>query len=75
MAMMNKEQYNTNLGRALREMRLELGLTQEELAEKADLSRNHISAVERGEKSITVYALACILYAVDVPFDKFIIKV
>jgi transcriptional regulator with XRE-family HTH domain len=58
---MNKQQYNLNLGHALRNLRVELAITQEEMAEKANLSRNYISAVERGEKSITVYALACIL--------------
>ncbi|MGI6492953.1 MAG: helix-turn-helix domain-containing protein [Pelotomaculum sp.] len=72
---MNKQQYNLNLGHALRNLRVELAITQEEMAEKANLSRNYISAVERGEKSITVYALACILSSVGVPFEKFIVKV
>ncbi len=72
---MNREQYNWNLGSALRDLRIELGLTQEQLAEKAELSRNYISAVERGEKSITVYALHQILSGVGIPFEKFIQRV
>ncbi|MDI9414377.1 MAG: helix-turn-helix transcriptional regulator [Bacillota bacterium] len=72
---MDKKKYNQNLGRVLREMRTELALTQEKLAERAELSSNYIGAVERGERSITVYALACILSSVGVPFEEFIRKV
>jgi transcriptional regulator with XRE-family HTH domain len=72
---MNREQFNYNLGNAVRDLRVELSLTQEQLAEKADLSRNYISAVERGERGLTVYSLYRILSAVDVPFEKFIQRV
>ena len=37
-------------GLVLRELRLEKGLTQEQLALDADTERSHISALERGEK-------------------------
>ena len=69
---MTRDQYNEHLGNALRELRVERSLTQEELAEIADLSRNHISAVERGEKSITVYALYRILKVLGISFGEFI---
>ena len=35
-------------GKAVRSLRLERGLTQEELAEKADLHVNSVSFIERG---------------------------
>ena len=43
-------------GRRLRELRKERGLTQEELAESADLSGNYISDLELGRKvpSLTI---------------------
>lgn len=72
---MTREQFNFNLGNAVRDLRVELSLTQEQLAEKADLSRNYISAVERGERGLTVYSLYRILSAVDVPFEKFMQRV
>ena len=45
---LNKNQYNTNLGNAIRELRHELDLSQEELADKAGLCRTYIGSIERG---------------------------
>jgi transcriptional regulator with XRE-family HTH domain len=42
------------LGDELRKAREAAGLTQEKLAFKADVSRNYVSLLERGEKSPTV---------------------
>ena len=39
------------LGRQIFRRRKELGLTQGELAEQADISRNYVSLIERGEVS------------------------
>jgi transcriptional regulator with XRE-family HTH domain len=72
---MNRKQFNINLGYALRELRQELHLSQETLAEKSELTKNYIGIVERGEKSITVFALFQILSAIDFPFEKFIKRV
>ena len=69
---MTRNEYYKQLGNALRNLRIERALTQEAFAEKVDLSRNHISAVERGQKSITVYALYRILTAMGIPFENFI---
>jgi transcriptional regulator with XRE-family HTH domain len=48
-------------GRVIRDRRLGAGLTQESLAERAELTRNYISELERGLKSpslATIEALA-----------------
>jgi len=45
------------LGRAIRKRREELGLTQEQLAEKADLHWTFISGVERGVRNISILKL------------------
>ena len=53
------------LGENIRTERTRVGLTQEELAEKADLSRNYIGNVERAEYNITVETLAQIAKALN----------
>ena len=51
------------LGETIRAERLKAGLSQEQLAEKADLTRNYIGDIERAEKKITLETLAKIAKA------------
>ena len=54
------------LGRKIREVRLERGLTQERLAELCEMHHNHISSVERGITNPTFMALLRVARALDV---------
>jgi transcriptional regulator with XRE-family HTH domain len=45
------------LGDRIRERRIELKLTQEELGDKCDLHRTFIGSVERGERNVSVLNL------------------
>jgi transcriptional regulator with XRE-family HTH domain len=51
------------VGEAVRSRRKKFGLSQEELAEKTDLTRNYIGDIERAEKKITLETLARIAKA------------
>ena len=46
------------LGKAIRNQREKLGLTQEQLAEKAEMHTTYVSGVERGIFNISIMKLA-----------------
>lgn len=59
------------VGQRIRSYRLKAGLTQELLAEKAELHHTYIGQVERGEKNLSVTTLEKLLRALDVSFSEF----
>lgn len=65
---MNKD-FKTLLGQRIKEARIKAGLTQSNLAEKADVSTNHISAIERGISDTKTEHLANIAQALGVSAD------
>jgi transcriptional regulator with XRE-family HTH domain len=54
----------------IRERRLELGLSQEELASKSQLHPTHISKLERGKCNPLIPTVMKLLYALDVPIGR-----
>ena len=57
------------LGQRIRAERVLKGLTQEELAERADLHPTYIGQVERGEKSLTIASLEKIVEGLGISFS------
>ncbi len=47
-----------DLGRRIAELRAELGLTQEQLAERLEVSPRYVQMVEAGDENLTVKSLA-----------------
>lgn len=68
---MNAQALN-NLGRIIRVKREEKGLTQIEVAEKAQLDRNYIGMVERGERNPSYLSLTKIAKGLDMTVDQLI---
>ena len=60
------------IAKTLKKIRENKGITQEQLAFKADLHRTYISQLERGLKSITVKTLFKITESLEVKIDGFI---
>lgn len=54
------------IGARIRSARLALDLSQEGLAQRADLHHTHVSRLERGEQNMTVLVLLRIAEALDV---------
>jgi XRE family transcriptional regulator, regulator of sulfur utilization len=59
------------LGETIREIRKGGKMTQETLAEKANLNPKYLGEIERGEKIISIEALMRIAKAVKVPLREF----
>lgn len=59
------------LGRRIRLLRKEVGLTQEKLADDAGLDRSYIGSIERGERNITFSVLCQLANALHVDIAQF----
>lgn len=57
-------------GARIRELRKEGGLSQEKLAELAELHRTYVSGVERGERNASLTSIERIANALNVSLSK-----
>ena len=53
-------------GAAVRSLRKELGLSQEELAHRCELDRTYIGGVERGERNVSLLNIHAIAKALEI---------
>lgn len=67
--MNNKNQVQKLIGNNLRAYRLEMKMTQEELAEKAGISTPFLANLERGTKGMSIYSLRELSAALGVSAD------
>lgn len=59
-------------GRRVRDLRHERGLSQEQLAELADLHRTYVSSLERGQRNVSLDNIHALAHALGVgPRDLF----
>lgn len=66
--------YLKQFGKAVRIRRLELGLSQEKLAHKANLHRTYIGDVERGERNIALINIKKLAEALEIPVSTLFTK-
>jgi len=64
-SLMNKK-LSAKFGEVIRELRKERSLSQEELADKADVHRTYVGMIERGEKNITIENIQKLAKALNV---------
>jgi len=60
----------TDFGRNVSRLRNDAGLSQDKLAEKADLDRTYLSGIERGVRNPGIKSVLRIARALDVSLDK-----
>jgi transcriptional regulator with XRE-family HTH domain len=58
-------------GKAVRELRVKQGLSQEALGARAKLHRTYIGMIERGEKNITLENIEKVSDALGMPISRF----
>ena len=54
------------LGRRVRALREERGMSQEKLAEKAKVHRTYVGSLERGERNVALINIVRLAHALDV---------
>lgn len=59
------------IGQRIKELRTEKKLSQEEVANTADMERSFMTHIESGRRNISVETLQRILTALDVSFQEF----
>lgn len=59
------------VGLRIKELRKELGLTQEALAFKADMDKTYVNEVENGKRNVSLINLEKLILALDVNFEEF----
>jgi transcriptional regulator with XRE-family HTH domain len=58
------------LGREVRRLRKERGLSQEALADAAGLHTNYVGGIERGERNVGIKALFALARALELPVSR-----
>lgn len=59
------------IGIRINKLRIEQNLSQEKLAEKADLDRTYVSSIERGKRNVSVINLEKISHALGYSLQDF----
>lgn len=59
----------SRFGQKVRQKRLSLGISQEELAERAGVHRTYVGMIERGEKNITLRNIVKFAKALELPIQ------
>ena len=65
-----KHEINIRIGNNIRTIRQRKGLSQEKLAELANVHRTYIGMIERAEKNITLVSLEKIANALEVNIEE-----
>jgi transcriptional regulator with XRE-family HTH domain len=67
-----KSELNISFGQRIKTLRLDKGISQEKLAELADLHRTYIGMIERGDKAVTILTLKKLSLALNISINELV---
>lgn len=59
------------IGQRIKQLRKEIGLSQESLANKAEVDRTYVTDVENGRRNVSIEILEKLIAALEVSFSEF----
>ena len=59
------------VGQRIKDLRTEIGISQEKLALKAEIDRTYLAGVENGKRNLSIKSLEKIIKALDISFHNF----
>lgn len=59
------------VGKRIKELRMQLGISQEELAARANIDRTYVTSVERGKRNISIGTLEKIVLQLNCTMHDF----
>lgn len=59
-------------GKKIRALRTEKGMTQEEMAERADFSRSYYTEIETGKRNVSLLNLYKLAKALEIPLSRLV---
>ena len=59
------------VGQRIKELRNEIGISQEALANRAEIDRTYVTDVENGRRNISIENLEKLVNALEIPFKDF----
>lgn len=62
------------LGQAIRDRRIELGLSQEDIGQAAELHRTYVTDIENGRRNLSFLTLLRLALALRCPLSEIIVK-
>ena len=71
----SKNQILLAFGQTIRKRRLEIGLSQEAFAEKAQLHRTYIGGIERGKRNVALLNMIQIAQALDITPEQLMARI
>lgn len=67
----SRDKFLKEIGLKIAKRRNLLGISQEDLADKADLDRTYISGIERGKRNLSVFTLKKIIESLELKIKDF----